>query len=155
MLRTLFPSFPGGRAGTALLFLRAFVGVAFIFHGYGKMADIPAFAAEFGTPLAAAAAAAYTQFVGGLLLIIGALTPLAGLAIAATMSVATYELIARGEPFVSPHGHSWEAAAFYLVAASAVTLLGPGRFSLDALVFGGKGVAAEGLRRGDRRLSSV
>lgn len=61
MLRTIFPSFAGGRAGTALLFLRAFVGVAFPFHGYKKMADIPAFAAEFGMPLPAAAAAAYTQ----------------------------------------------------------------------------------------------
>lgn len=148
MLRTFFPSFSGGRAGAALLSLRAFVGVAFLFHGYGKVADIPAFAAEFGMPLPVAAAAAYTQFVGGLLLILGALTPLAGLSIAATMAVATFELVARGEPFVNPHGHSWEAAAFYLVAASAVTLLGPGRFSLDALVVGRKALAADGLRRG-------
>lgn len=155
MLRTFFQSFPGGRAGAALLFLRVFVGVAFIFHGYGKMADIPAFAAEFGMPLPVAAAAAYTQFIGGLLLILGALTPLAGTAIAATMAVATFELIARGEPFVSPHGHTWEAASFYIVAASALTLLGPGRFSVDALFFGRKAVAADGLRPGDRRLSSV
>jgi putative oxidoreductase len=117
--------------------------------------DIPAFAAEFEMPLPVAAAAAYTQFVGGLLLIFGALTPPAGLAIAATMAGATFALIARGEPFVNPHGHSWEGAAFYLVAASAVTLLGPGRFSVDALIFDRKAVVADGLRHGDRRLSSV
>jgi uncharacterized membrane protein YphA (DoxX/SURF4 family) len=40
MLKILFPSFPGGRAGTALLILRAFVGIAFLFHGYGKIVDI-------------------------------------------------------------------------------------------------------------------
>ena len=155
MLRILFPTFPGGRAGAALLLLRVFVGVAFIFHGYGKVVDIPAFAAEFEMSLPVAAAAAYTQFIGGLLLIFGALTPLACLAIAATMAVAAFELIARGEPFVNPDGHSWEGAAFYLVAASAVTLLGPGRFSVDALVFDRKAVVADGLRHGERRLSSV
>jgi len=155
MLRHIFPAFPGGRAGAALLLLRCFVGIAFLFHGYGKMVDIPGFAAEFGIPLPVAAAAAYTQFIGGALMILGALTPLAGLALGATMAVATFELIGRGEPFVSPHGHSWEAAAFYLVAASAVTLLGPGRFSLDALVFGRRAPAADELRRGDRRLSNV
>src|ERR671917_107978 len=125
MLRILFPTFPGGRAGAALLLLRVFVGVAF------------------------------TQFIGGLLLICGALTPLACSGIAATMAVAALELIARGEPFVNPDGHSWEGAAFYLVAASAVALLGPGRFSVDALVFDRRAVVADGLRHGERRLSSV
>lgn len=85
----------------------------------------------------------------------GALTPLAGLAIAATKGVATFELIGRGEPLVNPYGHSWEGAAFYLVAASALTLLGPGRFSVDALILDRKAVVADGLRHGGRRLSSV
>jgi putative oxidoreductase len=136
MLKLIYATFPGGRAGAALLLLRSFVGVAFLFHGHGKMTDVHGFAAEFGMPLPVAAAAAYTQFIGGVLMILGAATPLAALALAATMAVATFELVGRGEPFVNPHGHSWEAAAFYLVAASAVALLGPGRFSLDALLFG-------------------
>ena len=138
LLRIIFPSFPGGRAGAALLMLRAFVGVAFLFHGYGKIVDIPAFAAEFGMPPAVASAAAYAQFIGGLLMIVGLLTPLGSSAIAATMAAATSVLIARGERFVDPHGHSWEAASFYLVASLAVSLLGPGLFSLDAMLFGRK-----------------
>lgn len=138
MLKLLFTSFPGHRASVALLLLRVFVGIAFLFHGYGKMVDVPAFAAEFGLALPVAAAAAYTQFVCGLMMILGVLTPLAGAALAATMAAATFELIGRGEPFVNPHGHSWEAASFYLVAASAVALLGPGRFSIDSLLVGRK-----------------
>ena len=136
MFTDIFSSFPAGGAGAALLILRVFVGVAFLFHGYGKIVDVPAFASEFGMPWAAAAAAAYTQFVSGLLLIVGLLTPLAGSAIAATMAVATFVLIRRGETFIDPHGHTWEAPAFYLVASIAVSLLGPGLISFDALLFG-------------------
>lgn len=137
MFTDIFSSFPAGGAGAAaLLILRVFVGVAFLFHGYGKIVDVPAFASEFGMPSAVAAFAAYTQFVGGLLLIVGLLTPLAGSAVAATMAVATFVLIRRGEPFIAPHGHSWEASSFYLVASVAVSLLGPGLISFDALLFG-------------------
>ena len=45
-----------------------------------------------------------TQFIGGILLIIGALTPLAALGIAGTMIPATFFLIQRGEPFINPPG---------------------------------------------------
>ncbi|PYV39057.1 MAG: hypothetical protein DMG06_24145 [Acidobacteria bacterium] len=44
--------------------------------------------------------------------------------------------ILRGEPFVSAHGHSWEASSFYLVLNVALVLLGPGSPSLDWLLFG-------------------
>jgi putative oxidoreductase len=148
MLKLIYATFPGGRGGAALLLLRSFIGVAFLFHGYGKMIDVHGFAAEFGIPLPVAAAAAYTQFIGGVLMILGAATPLAAAALAATMAVATFELIGRGEPFVNPHGHSWEAAAFYLVAASAMALLGPGRFSVDALLLGRRGGALSDVAPG-------
>jgi putative oxidoreductase len=135
MLKILFPSFPGGRTGTVIFILRVFIGIAFLFHGYGKIVDIQAFAAEFNLPPVVAAAAAYTQFISGVLMIVGLLTPLASLALASTMAVAAFTLVGRGEAFVNPHGHSWEASAFYLVASLAVALLGPGLYSLDALLF--------------------
>ena len=135
MFRILFPSFPRGRGGTALFMLRAFVGIAFLFHGYEKIVDIPAFAAEFNMPTVAAVAGAYTQFIGGVLMIVGLLTPLASVALASTMAVATLSLILRGETFINPHGHSWEASSFYLTTSLAIALLGPGLFSLDALLF--------------------
>ena len=135
LVATVFPGFPGGRIGAALLMLRVFVGIAFLFHGRGKIVDLPAFMAEFRLPMSVAAGAAWVQFLGGALLMAGLFTPLAGAGLAATMAGATVTLIRRGESFIDPHGHSWEASGFYLIAASAVALLGPGLFSLDALLF--------------------
>lgn len=118
-----------------MLALRVFVGIAFWFHGSAKIADLSAFAREFGIPLALATGAAYTQTIGALLLIVGLLTPLAAAALASTMAVATIELAWRGEHFVNPGGHSWEASAFYLIATTVLCLVGAGRWSLDAMVW--------------------
>ena len=125
---------PSGRRGFALLIIRALVGTAFLFHGYGKVADITPFSTEFQIPISIAAVAAYAQLIAGSLLLVGLATPLAAIAIARTMSVATLKLIGRGEPFISPHGHSYEASFFYLVASVALALLGPGAYSLDAFL---------------------
>jgi putative oxidoreductase len=133
--KLLSPSFAGGRAGIALLVLSLFVGVAFLFHGSGKTVELEAFAHEFGVPVALAAVAAYAQVIGAVLLIGGIGTPVGAGLIAGTMAVATAKLIGRGEPFVNPAGHSWEASSFYLVTGIAILLLGPGRYSIDALLF--------------------
>ena len=69
MVKIPFPSFLGGRAGLALFVLHAFVGIAFLFHGYGKIVDISALASEFSMP-SGVAAAAYTQFVSGVMMIV-------------------------------------------------------------------------------------
>jgi hypothetical protein len=66
-----------------------------------------------------------------------------GLRVRSYQAVATFNLITRGETFVSPHGHSWEASSFYLIASLAVALLGPGFFSLDALLFRRRSVAVD------------
>jgi len=121
-----------GRSGAALLLLRAFVGVAFLFHGTGKLPHLTEFARAFGLPVPLAAAAAWAQIAGGVLLIAGALTPLAAVAIGSTMAVAVAKLLLRGEPFIRPDGHTWESAAFYLVSCVALLLLGPGPWSVDA-----------------------
>ena len=136
VLSLLAPAIVATRPSVALLLLRMFVGVAFLFHGSGKAVDLTGFAAEFDIPLALAAAAAYTQMIGGLLLIAGQCTPVAAAALASTMAVAMMELIARGEPFVNPAGHSWEAPAFYLVVNVLLITMGPGRWSVDAIAFG-------------------
>jgi putative oxidoreductase len=77
-----------------------------------------------------------TQLGGGILLVVGALTPLAALGIAGTMLTATIFLIDRGEPFINPVGHSWENSAFYLTASICLALSGAGPWSLDAWLFG-------------------
>jgi uncharacterized membrane protein YphA (DoxX/SURF4 family) len=50
---------------------RLFAGTAFLFDGYGKIADIAGFTAELGIPYLMAAVTTYVQFGAGLLLILG------------------------------------------------------------------------------------
>ena len=98
-----------------------------------------AFASEFGIPVWLGLAAMLTQVIGGILLILGALTPWAALGIAGTMIPATIFLIQRDEPFINPAGHSWENSAFYLTAGICLALNGAGPWSLDAWLFGRNG----------------
>ena len=138
MLKILFEKFYSGRTGFGLLILRLFVGAAFVLHGSGKLNDIAGFSAEYHVPYLMGAAAMLTQLIGGVLLIVGFLTPLAALGITSTVAVAAAFLIQKGEPFINPNGHSWENAAFYTAAGICLALLGAGRYSLDWLFFGRK-----------------
>lgn len=131
----IFAGFPAGRFGIATLLLRLIVGAAFLFHGMGKTEELDAFAREFGVPVALAAVATIGQLIGAILLITGLFTSIGSALIAGTMAVATAKLIERGESFVNPAGHSWEASCFYLIAGLAILLLGPGRYSIDSLLF--------------------
>jgi putative oxidoreductase len=134
-LRTwIFPTVSNTRL--VLLILRFFMGIAFIQHGSGKLMHPSEFAVEFGIPVWLGLATMLTQFIGGILLILGALTPLAALGIAGTMITATVFLIQRGEPFIDPAGHSWENSTFYLTAGLCLALSGAGPWSLDAWLFG-------------------
>ena len=132
----MFPTGNNTRLALALLILRLFVGIAFIQHGSGKLTHPSEFAAEFGIPVWLALATMSTQLIGGILLILGALTPLAALGNVGTMITATIFLIQRGEPFINPAGHSWENSAFYLATGICLALSGAGSWSLDAWFFG-------------------
>lgn len=122
----------------SLLMLRAVAGLAFMLHGWGKIQNPfgwmgpDAFAPGFLQALAA-----LSEFGGGLAWILGLLTPLASLGIAATMAVAfSMHAIMRGDPFVSSGGPSYELAVLYFCIAVVLIAVGPGRFSLDRQVFG-------------------
>jgi hypothetical protein len=81
----MFPTDATTRLALALFILRVFVGIAFIQHGSGKLMHPSEFAAEFGIPIWLALTTMLTQLIGGMLLVLGALTPLAALGIAGTM----------------------------------------------------------------------
>ncbi|MEW5984594.1 MAG: DoxX family protein [Acidobacteriota bacterium] len=129
-----YGSFPAGRAGLALLAFRAFVGGAFILHGLGRIHDLRGFAADHHISWGMGLAAKLTQLAGGAMLVLGLLTPLAAIGISTTMVVAAGILVRKGERFINPGGHSWEGCAFYALAGIVIALLGPGRYSIDALL---------------------
>lgn len=124
-----------GRFGVALFALRVFVGVAFILHGFGRIRDLRGFAADYHISPPAALAAKATQILGGLMLIVGLLTPVAALGVFTVMVVATRILIVKGEAFINPRGHSWEVCALYALVGLVIALVGPGPLSVDALLF--------------------
>jgi putative oxidoreductase len=122
----------------ALLLLRVVCGVAFMLHGWTKIQKPfswmgpDAFAPRFLQALAALA-----EFGGGLAWILGLTTPLASFGIACTMAVATWvHAVMRGDPFVGKGGPSYELAAVFFCVAVLFLALGPGRLSLDRLLFG-------------------
>lgn len=128
-------------ADIAQLLLRVVVGLAFVLHGWMKIQHpfdwMPGFA-----PPPLLALAAVSEFCGGAALILGILTPLAALGICCTMGTAFYmHTFMRGDPFVpNPPAlvPTSELAAVYFCVALVVLSLGPGRLSLDRVIFGKK-----------------
>ncbi|MEJ2582707.1 MAG: DoxX family protein [Acidobacteriota bacterium] len=127
-------------ADLSLLLLRFVAGLAFMLHGWGKIQNpFGWMGPEAFAPGFLQALAALSEFGGGLAWIIGVITPLASLGIACTMAVAVYmHAIMRGDPFVSVGGSAYELAALYFCISVLLVATGPGRFSLDRLIFGAR-----------------
>lgn len=125
----------------ALLLIRIVVGIAFMFHGYGKIQNPFGWMGPDSTiPGILQALAALSEFGGGLALVIGLLTSLASLGIAFTMIGAVYlHAVVMGDPFVNmTGGGSYELSSVYLVISLFFILAGAGRYSLDRMIFGTK-----------------
>jgi putative oxidoreductase len=124
---------------TALLLLRLVVGTAFILHGWGKIQHPFSWAGPDSTiPGFFLFLAALSEFGGGIGLVLGLLTPLWSLGLICTMTVAVYmHMIVRHDPFVNlTGGMSYEPALGYLAIAILFLSFGPGKYSLDAKIFG-------------------
>jgi putative oxidoreductase len=141
--RHILPPVATGRTAVGLLVLRVVVGLAFMFHGWGKIQNpLHWMGADSGVPSILQAMAAISEFVGGFAWIIGALTPLFSFGILCTMAVATFKhAVERGDPFVGK-GASYELALVFFCVALLLLLAGPGRWSIDAWLFRRRGAAA-------------
>ena len=105
----LFWTFPDGRLGIGLLFLRFAIGIAASMNGWEQMSH--------GSVAGAAAIAC------GIFVLAGFLTPVAS------------SLICAAAVFILISTAAWTSLPCALVAA-AMTLLGPGAISIDARLFG-------------------
>jgi putative oxidoreductase len=112
------------------------------FHGWGKVNGgvdkLVATVARLGFPHPEVFAwcASLAEFAGGLLVAVGLFTRPAAAAAAFTMMVALYNH--RADPFAKA-----ELALLYFAVMAAATLLGSGRFGVDAMLgVGGAKVAA-------------
>jgi putative oxidoreductase len=129
--------FPIG-VDTALLLLRLVVGIAFMYHGYGKIQHPMTWMGPQSTyPGIFQALSAISEFVGGAALALGFLTRIAAFGMVCNMAVAVHlHMVKLGDPFVNATGgSSYELALVYLVIGVLFLFAGPGRYSLDQLIF--------------------
>ncbi len=142
----------------ALLVVRVGLGSMFILHGEGKMFGGPEVWEKLGTSMSVVGIefapifwgfmAAFAEFGGGVLLILGLLTRPACLLLFITMVIATLKHLEVDESLISAvtdlidpkttldlikeASHAIEAACIFF----ALMLTGPGKISLDRKVFG-------------------
>ena len=140
-MRRFFPTFISGWGAATLLVVRVVMGVAFILHGWPKIQNpmgwMNAMGGE-GVPSFLQALAALAESGGGIALLLGLLTPLAALGIVCQMLGALFMVhFPMGHPFVAATGGpSYELPLVYLALAILLLVMGPGRWSFDALLFG-------------------
>ncbi len=118
-----------------LLWLRVLMGAGIATHGYSKIfthgvEQFSQFVSKIGLPfpLFCSWLAALSEFVGGLLIVLGLGTRIAAFFIFVTMSVAAF-IAHAGDPFSKR-----ELALSYWTISLTLVFTGAGPFSLDAFI---------------------
>jgi putative oxidoreductase len=117
----------------ALLLVRVVLGIIMIYHGWPKLTNLGGTIEGFtgmGIPLPALSAifAMVAEVFGGLLLLVGAFTDIAGLLIAIDMLGAIIFVHAKNGFAVNEGGFEWPLAL--LAMGLAIALAGPGRYAV-------------------------
>lgn len=124
----------------ALLVLRVALGVILIVHGkekiFGGMAAHKHFVAMIGMPAWTGYLSAGTEFFGGILLILGLLTRLVGVAVTIEMLVAIFRVHLKNG-LTGPGGYEYPLIVG--VVGFALIFLGGGPVSVDWLLGTDKG----------------
>lgn len=130
----------------ALLILRVVFGLTFAAHGWQKIfvfgfGGVSHSFAQMGVPLPqiAGPAIACLELFGGIALIVGVFTRIAGTALACDMIGAIAMVRAKGG-FFAPSGIELELSLFCVAVALAVA--GAGKYSIDASLAGRREDAA-------------
>lgn len=127
----LFPALPSSRASLGLLVLRLVAGVSMATHGWDKIQNPFHWLdkAESPPPAFLQFLAAFSEFGGGIALILGALTVLASIGLAFTMMEAIRHHLSGGDAF-----GKWELALLYFAISIVFICVGPGGLSVDRFI---------------------
>jgi len=123
--------------GFLALFLRVWVGVNFVAHGYPKLGkgrqQTLQWTKSLGVPAAVTYLAIILEFFGGLSLIIGFIVPIVGFFIALEMIGA---ILLKKTRMKAPYmgQNSYEIDITYLMLAIALIVLGAGVISVDSFL---------------------
>ncbi len=130
-----------------LLITRVLLGVVLIVHGGQKLfvngvEGTGAFFESVGVPAAQAAAAfaGTVELVGGILLVLGLLTQLVAVLVVVVTAGAYFYVHQAAGIYAADGG--WELVAVIGLAAVVFGLVGPGRYSIDALIAGRRAAKA-------------
>lgn len=121
--------------------LRGIIGVVFLAHGLQKigmgMPEVAAFMEQTGMPMPMASAILVTavETLCGLALLLGFVTRWAAIPLAINMLVAM-TVVHLPAGFFLPNGIEYTLTL--LAACVAISLLGPGAFALDNVLFGSR-----------------
>nr|WP_263327421.1 DoxX family protein [Neobacillus sp. Marseille-Q6967] len=127
-----------------LFIIRFVIGVLFIGHGAQKLFGwfggyglkgtggwMESLGLKPGVTMALMAGLA--ELVGGILFVLGLLTPLAGIMIAATMVMAIVKVHAPNGLWSTANGYEYNLT---LIAVTVgIALIGPGKYAVDAFLF--------------------
>lgn len=125
---------------TGILLLRLGVGVAFILHGWPKLAGGPEHWEQIGKAMQLVGLssipafwgfmAGFSEAIGGLMLLLGLFFRPFCVLLLCTMLVAITNHITRGDGF-GIYSHPLEAAILFC----SLLFIGPGKYSLDYVLF--------------------
>ena len=123
----------------ALLLLRVALGIIFIFHGYPKLfthtRETMQMFEHMGFPGYFAYIAGTFEFFGGVMLILGLFTRIAGLLLAGEMAIALWRVHLPQGPITMVK--NYEFPLVLAMAAFTLAAVGAGLISLDQAIFGG------------------
>jgi putative oxidoreductase len=136
--------------GLGSLVMRLVLGVIMVAHGYGKI--IPSgslytfshMVTRLHLPVWLGYVAAFTEFFGGMLIIVGLLTRVAALMTAIEMAVAIIKVHIHGG-LMGPNSFAFPLTCFAI--ALMLVFTGCGWLGLDDFAGGGRGARAKGIAR--------
>lgn len=135
---SLFKSPSPRQVSIGLTVLRLILGATFIAHGAQKLfvfgfAGVTGAFTQMGIPMPGLFGpfVSFVELFGGIAIVLGLLTRLAGLGLAVNMVVAMLSVHLKAG-FFNPGGVEFPLALFGM--AAALTITGAGAFSIDALI---------------------